>query len=428
MSNQNINIRRPYFKKDKYGRIIDNSFQQPGDVFVTSSIGDFYSNYLSLLLSMTPEQHALFYNGSLPYSKFDTTNLSSSEIERLKALISESRENKVLKNNNTPQENPIVPNGSFYRRGEALINKDKVSLAGGIFFYIQDGKARLCENPNVFLNLFTSITNLNPYKKEVLKDNVPVIGAGGLPEGKIITLADLGAENYNNIEEEPTSTQNIWGFELSSCQKYSVGAFGSSFGGPFYTISYKDCNDTPQQITVTLEGGPKIIYARPDSIVVIEGGGATIPLPNDGGKDEGNNGGQGPDLTNLGIFATSPTQEGACAAFLGGINLFSLDYDNIEQAYVKNGLVYTDSEGKNLASEGWYKLTSNIVDIVYYVDNMGRVSSSANCLGNDNDGDNEGNTGNGDTGGNTGNINNKGTETWAPGLGPPGLELPNEPD
>jgi hypothetical protein len=412
MSNQNINIRRPYFKKDKYGRIIDNSFQQPGDVFVTSSIGDFYSNYLSLLLSMTPEQHALFYNGSLPYSKFDTTNLSSSEIERLKALISESRENKVLKNNNTPQENPIVPNGSFYRRGEALINNDKVSLAGGIFFYIQDGKARRCETPNVFLNLFTSITNLNPYKKEVLKDNVPYIGAGGLPDGKIITLADLGAENYNNTEEEPASPPNIWGFELSSCQKYSVGAYGSTT----YTIGYKDCNDTAQQITVTIEGGPKIIYARPDSITFINGSGIAIPLPNNGEEDEGNNEGQGPNLTNLGTFATSPTQEGACAAFLGGINLFSLDYDNIEQAYVNNGLVYTDSKGKNLASEGWYKLTSNIVDIVYYVDNMGKVSSSANCLGNDNDGDNEGNTENGDTGGNTGNGDDKGIETWAPGL------------
>jgi hypothetical protein len=198
MDNQNINIRRPYFKKDKYGRIIDNSFQQLGDVFVTSSIGDFYSNYLSLLLSMTPEQHALFYSGSLPYSGSDKTNLSANEVERLKALVSESRENKILRNDNTQQEHPIVPNGSFYRRGGQVIDKDKVSLKNGIFFYVQDGKARLCETPNVFLSLFQSITNLNPYDKEVIKDNVPVIGTSGLPEGKIITLADLGEEKYDN--------------------------------------------------------------------------------------------------------------------------------------------------------------------------------------------------------------------------------------
>lgn len=196
MSNQNINIKRPYFKKDKYGQIIDNDFQQV-DIFSTGSIGDFYSNYLSLLLSMTPEQHNLFYRGSLPFVDLDKTRFSANEVERLKALVSESLENKELRNNNTSKEHPVIPNGSFFRRGGSLINGDKVQLKNGIFFYIQDGIARRCETPSVFLSLFQSVTNLNPYDKEVLKDNVP-FDEGYLfnfPEGKIITSTDLGTND-----------------------------------------------------------------------------------------------------------------------------------------------------------------------------------------------------------------------------------------
>jgi hypothetical protein len=262
MDDQNINIRRPYFKKDKYGRIIDNNFQQLGDVFVTSSIGDFYSNYLSLLLSMTPEQHALFYSGSLPYSKFDTTNLSSSEVERLRALVSESRENKVLRNDNTSQEHPIIPNGSFYRQGEQVIFGNEIKLANGVFFYIQDGKARRCETPNVFLSLFQSVTNLNPYKKEVLEDNVPYIGVGGLPEGKIITLADLGSENYKD-ESDNTPVS-------SDCQEYSVSALFTTL-----TFEYLDCNRVRQQKTTSTSIN---INAIPESIKFIRGNGLISPV------------------------------------------------------------------------------------------------------------------------------------------------------
>jgi hypothetical protein len=269
MDNQNINIRRPYFKKDKYGRIIDNNFQQLGDVFVTSSIGDFYSNYLSLLLSMTPEQHALFYSGSLPYSGSDKTNLSANEVERLKALVSESRENKILRNDNTQQEHPIVPNGSFYRTGGSLIDGDRVRLANGVFYYIQDGKARRCETPNVFLSLFQSVTNLNPYKKDVLKDNVPYTNIYDfLPQGKIITLADLGAENY---EDEANDTPvDVPGFSPSDCQEYSVSALFTAL-----TFEYIDCNRLPQQKTISTSINVKAV---PNSIKFIRGNGSVFPV------------------------------------------------------------------------------------------------------------------------------------------------------
>lgn len=205
MSNQNINIRRPYFKRDKYGQVIDNSFQQPGDISVTGSVGDFYSNYLSLLLSMTPEQHALFYSGSIPFAELDQTNLSASEVERLRALVSESRENKEIKNDNTPRENPVVPNGSFFRRGGALIDGDKVRLRNGIFYYVQEGIVRKCESAEVFLSLFKSVTSLNPYNKDVLKDNVPYIENNSFitffPKGKDITKDDLGSESYETEQD-----------------------------------------------------------------------------------------------------------------------------------------------------------------------------------------------------------------------------------
>jgi hypothetical protein len=273
MSDQNINIRRPYFKKDKYGRIIDNSFQQPGDVFVTSSVSDFYSNYLSLLLSMTPEQHALFYSGSLPYSGSDTTNPSSNEVERLRALVSESLENKELRNNNTPQENPVVPNGSFYRRGGALIDGDKVRLKNGIFYYIQDGKVRQFDSPGTFLSLFRSITSLNPYKKEVLKDNVPYIEnanfINSFPQGKIITKDDLGAENYED-ESDSTPVDIPGFFPPSDCQEYSVSALFTAL-----TFEYIDCNGLPQQKTTTTSINIKAI---PGSIKFTRGNGSVFPV------------------------------------------------------------------------------------------------------------------------------------------------------
>jgi len=287
MSNQNINIRRPYFKKNKYGQIIDNSFQQPGDVFVTSSVGDFYSNYLSLLLSMTPEQHALFYSGSLPFVKLDQTNLSSSEVERLRALVSESLENKELRNNNTPQEHPVIPNGSFIRTGGQVIDKDKVRLKNGIFYYIQEGKARRCRTPAVFLSLFQSITSLDPYKKEVLENNVPFDKGSWLnffSKGKDITLEDLGAENYDSDSEDTTTTS-------SNCQKYSISTIISA-----YTFSYVDCRGTTQQTTV-IPNSPITIDARPNSIKSIIGNGIIIPVTSvstgNTSENNGNNGSSG---------------------------------------------------------------------------------------------------------------------------------------
>jgi hypothetical protein len=217
MSNS-INIRRSYFGKNKYGEVIDNNFNQL-TYSLTGSVSDFVTNFSLNFLDLTPVQLSLFYSGSVNIASSASDSDYIDEVKRLENLISGAREDIEIRKENTPVEHPVIPNDRFIRTTTPLINKDKIRLREGSFYFIREGEKRKIDNPETFINLFKSITKLNPYsrrenafgdkdfvnlKSNVAVDTIGFLTNGQFPTGKTIyssTLGEEGAQNSSSREE-----------------------------------------------------------------------------------------------------------------------------------------------------------------------------------------------------------------------------------
>jgi hypothetical protein len=195
MSNK-INIKRPYFNSNEYGKVIDNSFREL-NFSKTGSISDFTNKFLQELPNMSPEVLDFFIRQTAPYLRTDKP--TDYEIRRLKETITGSLEAREI-----PQtkEHPIIPNGSFFRDKDPLNNgnKGKVRLKNIKFWYMQEGLLRYLQPGGVFEQLFKSITGKDPYDDkgtpEIWKytSEVKPNFLNSLPQGKDITADSLGEE------------------------------------------------------------------------------------------------------------------------------------------------------------------------------------------------------------------------------------------
>jgi len=217
MSNP-IDIKRSYFGKNKYGEVIDNNFNQLA-YSLTGSVSDFVTNFSINFFDFTPEQLSYFYSGSVDIASSASDSDYIDEIERLENLISGAREDIEIRKENTPVEHPVIPNDRFIRTTTPLINKDKIRLREGSFYFIREGEKRKIDNPETFINLFKSITKLNPYgrrenafgdkdfvnlKENVAVDTIGFLTNGQFPTGKTIyssTLGEEGVQNSSSREE-----------------------------------------------------------------------------------------------------------------------------------------------------------------------------------------------------------------------------------
>ena len=193
--NNKVNIKRPYFNSNEYGKVIDNSFRE-FNFPRTGSISDFTNKFLQELPNMPPEALDFFIRETFPF--LNTDEPIDFEIRRLNEIITGSLEEREI-----PQikEHPIIPNGSFFRDKDPVKGgkNDRVRLAGVKFWYMQDGVLRYLQ-PGVFKDLFKSITGKNPYDTkgtpEIWKytSEVRPNFLNSLPQGKDITAESLGEE------------------------------------------------------------------------------------------------------------------------------------------------------------------------------------------------------------------------------------------
>jgi hypothetical protein len=197
MSNK-VNIKRPYFNSNEYGKVIDNSFKEFTSS-KTGSISDFSTRFLQELPNMSPEVLDFFIEESLPFSDIETP--FDYEILRLNEIATGSIESRTIPET---KEHPVIPNGSFFIiGGDAVrrrIGKDVVRLKDQIFWYIQNGKARYLQ-PGVFKELFKSITGEDPYDKDSFKKYVSYASTtfiNSFPRGGDISQDSLGDEKSEN--------------------------------------------------------------------------------------------------------------------------------------------------------------------------------------------------------------------------------------
>jgi hypothetical protein len=199
MSNK-VNIKRPYFNSNEYGKVIDNSFRE-FTFSKTGSISDFSTRFLQELPNMSPEVLDFFISGS---EEFSEETLFDFEILRLNEIATGSIESRTIPET---KEHPIIPNGSFFREGDPVKKigtKRVVRLKGRRFWYMQEGLLRYLQ-PGVFKELFKSITGKDPYNyKEIwaYTSEVKIDFLNSIPRGKDITVDSLGEEtpetNINN--------------------------------------------------------------------------------------------------------------------------------------------------------------------------------------------------------------------------------------
>jgi hypothetical protein len=197
MSNK-VNIKRPYFNSNEYGKVIDNSFREFTSS-KTGSISDFFTRFLQELPNMSPEVLDFFISGSEEFSDIETP--FDFEILRLNEIATGSVESRTMPET---KEHPIIPNGSFFIvGGDAVrrrVGKDVVRLSGQNFWYIQNGKARYLQ-PGVFKELFKSTTGEDPYDTDSFKKYVSyasVTFINSFPRGEAISQTSLGEETSEN--------------------------------------------------------------------------------------------------------------------------------------------------------------------------------------------------------------------------------------
>jgi hypothetical protein len=216
MSVLNTSIRRPYFPKDKYPRVIDYNFKELVKSSSNNNVEDLIKEYKRLKNEFPPEIHNLIYTNSLLAKGIDPYEIGFEEIDKLNHNVDELEYQNDQRFQVEVKEHPHFRNGSFIK-GPIYVSPYSVYVDDFnetelnfetqlVYFYMQQGCKREIENFNLFRALYQSRNKQDPYDKNVNK-TIPLLTSGQLakiPPAAPIRYSTFGYETkLTNILELP---------------------------------------------------------------------------------------------------------------------------------------------------------------------------------------------------------------------------------
>ena len=213
MSVLNTSIRRPYFPKDKYPRVIDYNFKELVKSSSNNNVEDLIKEYKRLKNEFPPEIHNLIYTNSLLAKGIDPYEIGFEEIDKLNHDVDELEYQNDQRFQVEVKEHPHFRNGSFIR-GPIYTNisvisdeydKDTKVETQTAYFFMQQGHKREIENFELFKTIFAAVSKKDAISKNI--KNIPFLLSGQLakiPVAAPITYDTIGQETkLTNILELP---------------------------------------------------------------------------------------------------------------------------------------------------------------------------------------------------------------------------------
>jgi hypothetical protein len=223
MSDINSSIRRPYFKKNDYSRVIDSNFNEFDRARnANDEIEELLKDYRDLFTQIPPEIHFEIARLSGQLLGIDIEAEDFEEINRLNAIIDELEAQLEQQDFIDAPEHPHFRNGTFVN-------------GGLIYYYMQRGYARPIQGISLFKLLFNIVYKIE-YTDKNIKDKVSFPLPETilrLPKAKLITL-EVGKE---------TSITDISAIKIESFFLNTYETINSEFSTANQT-SYRERNIT----------------------------------------------------------------------------------------------------------------------------------------------------------------------------------------
>lgn len=212
MARIDTSIKRPYFGRQNYGRVVDNDFNQLVQTpdSSTKKIQDLIKEYNRLYDSLPADVHGYIARNC---AKALGTNIEQENIDRINALnhILDDLENQLNQDDTIDlQEHPNFPNGTFIQ-GDIIVKESggKLKNKRG-YWYMQRGHRRPigqnADDVDLFKFLFNVRAKRNPSDPNI-EQEVPLLDKNsivGIPLAKPILRDEFGAETkFTNIFELP---------------------------------------------------------------------------------------------------------------------------------------------------------------------------------------------------------------------------------
>jgi hypothetical protein len=209
MARIDTSIKRPYFGRQNYGRVIDKDFNQLSQTqdSSTKKIQDLVKEYNRLYDSLPADIHKYIAKTCAKALGFNPDQANIDKINELNHIL-DDLENQLSQDDLIDvQQHPNFANGSFIR-GKIITSTGAKSKTG--YWFMQRGHRRpigkLADDVDLFKFLFNVIAKKNPSDPNI-DSQVPLLTQDtlvGIPLAKPIIRDEFGAETkFTNIFELP---------------------------------------------------------------------------------------------------------------------------------------------------------------------------------------------------------------------------------
>ena len=156
MSTIDTSIRRPYFRKQEYPRVVDTGFNELTKTVSDTQVEDLINEYRKIANSLPPEIHADIVRDSGAALGIDVDEENFDEINRLNNLLDELESEEIQENIIDSREHPHFRNGTFIKgfkvkipSGTIVSENDLKLETEHTFYFMQQGHKREIEKISI---------------------------------------------------------------------------------------------------------------------------------------------------------------------------------------------------------------------------------------------------------------------------------------
>jgi hypothetical protein len=207
MSTIDTSIRRPYFRKQEYPRVVDTGFNELTKTVSDTQVEDLINEYRKIANSLPPEIHADIARNSGAALGIDVDEENFDEINRLNDLLDQLESEEFQEQTVNLREHPHFRNGTFIKGFELkppsgpIVSENELKLEKEhTFYFMQQGYKRRIERieiGNEGINSFFKILYRLKNKRSDWNDAVPFCRSevlGKIPTAAPITYFGFGSE------------------------------------------------------------------------------------------------------------------------------------------------------------------------------------------------------------------------------------------
>jgi hypothetical protein len=208
MSTIDTSIRRPYFRKQEYPRVVDTGFNELTKTVSDTQVEDLINEYRKIANSLPPEIHGDIARNSGAALGIDVDEENFDEINRLNDLLDQLESEEFQEQTIGLREHPHFRNGTFIkgfkvkRPSGTIVSEDDLKLEKDhTFYFMQKGHKREIEkikiNNDEGVNGFFKFLYILRNKRRDWNDAVPFCRSEVLekiPTAVDITYSTFGKE------------------------------------------------------------------------------------------------------------------------------------------------------------------------------------------------------------------------------------------